>query len=149
MDILNPVMHSICRSHRTGVSTFANRCIPTRRPKFAKELPPLPPDRKLFFKTPPLKIFKTADTQAKQTEIRTNKMTSKTQKYRDLTLTEDRRPAYNSVYVAIAGEMVTRRSVLLRNIVLNGQESASNPLLHIHAKRWLQFLTTQTFKTIK
>lgn len=41
----------------------------------------------------------------------------------------------NSVYVAIAGEVVNRRSVLLSNIVLNGQESASNPLLHIHAKR--------------
>jgi len=44
----------------------------------------------------------------------------------------------NSVYVAIAGEVVNRRSVLLRNFVLNGQESASNPLLHIHAKRWRQ-----------
>ncbi|HLW07934.1 MAG TPA: hypothetical protein VKY45_10245 [Marinilabiliaceae bacterium] len=42
----------------------------------------------------------------------------------------------NSVYVAIAGEEVNRRSMLLRNFVLNGQESASNPLLHIHAKRW-------------
>jgi hypothetical protein len=42
----------------------------------------------------------------------------------------------NSVYVAIAGEVVNRRSVLLRNFVLNGQESASNPLLHIHAKRY-------------
>ena len=41
----------------------------------------------------------------------------------------------NSVYVAIAGEVVNRRSVLLRNFVLNGKESASNPLLHIHAKR--------------
>jgi len=41
----------------------------------------------------------------------------------------------NSVYVAIAGEVVNRRYVLLINIVLNGQESASNPLLHIHAKR--------------
>lgn len=41
----------------------------------------------------------------------------------------------NSVYVAIAGEVVNRRSVLLRNFVLNGQKSASNPLLHIHAKR--------------
>ncbi|NOG58161.1 MAG: hypothetical protein HND54_10540 [Bacteroidetes bacterium] len=41
----------------------------------------------------------------------------------------------NSVYVAIAGEMVIRRSVLLSNFVLNGEESASNPLLHIHAKR--------------
>jgi|APHot6391423262_1040250.scaffolds.fasta_scaffold03130_2 hypothetical protein len=41
----------------------------------------------------------------------------------------------NSVYVAIAGEVVNRRSVLLRNFVVNGKESASNPLLHIHAKR--------------
>jgi hypothetical protein len=43
----------------------------------------------------------------------------------------------NSVYVAIAGEVVNRRSVLLRNFVLNGKESASNPLLHIHAKRYM------------
>ena len=42
----------------------------------------------------------------------------------------------NSVYVAIAGEVVNRSSVLLINIVLNGQKSASNPLLHIHAKRY-------------
>ena len=41
----------------------------------------------------------------------------------------------NSVYVAIAGEAVNRRSVLLRNFVLNGQVSASNPILHIQAKR--------------
>jgi IS4 transposase len=47
----------------------------------------------------------------------------------------DRTPAGNSVYVAIAGEVVNRRSVLLRNLVLNGQENASNPLLHIHANR--------------
>ena len=38
----------------------------------------------------------------------------------------------------IAGEVVNRRSVLLRKFVLNGQESNSNPLLHIHAKRWQQ-----------
>ena len=48
----------------------------------------------------------------------------------------------NSVYVAIAGEVVNRRSVLLRNIVLTGEESASNPLLHIHAKRWASFKKT-------
>lgn len=42
---------------------------------------------------------------------------------------------HNSVYVAIAGEVVNRRSVPLRNLVLNGQESASNPLLLIHATR--------------
>lgn len=41
----------------------------------------------------------------------------------------------NSVYLAIAGEVANRRSVLLRNFVLNGKKSASNPLLHIHANR--------------
>ena len=45
----------------------------------------------------------------------------------------------NSVYVAIAGEVVNRRSVLLKNIVLYGQLSASNPLLHIHANRYSQW----------
>ena len=44
----------------------------------------------------------------------------------------------NSVYVAIAGEVVNRRSVLLRHIVQNGQVSAFNPLLHIHANRYAQ-----------
>jgi hypothetical protein len=50
----------------------------------------------------------------------------------------DKKPTANSVYVAIAGEVVNRKSVLLINIVLNGQEIASNPLLHIHAKRYEQ-----------
>jgi len=52
--------------------------------------------------------------------------------------TKEGRSAGNSVYVAIAGEVVNRRSVLLRNFVLNRQVSASNPLLHIHAKRYRQ-----------
>jgi hypothetical protein len=46
-----------------------------------------------------------------------------------------RKTHHNSVYVAIPDEVVNRRSVLLRNFVLNGQASDSNPLLHIHAKR--------------
>ena|SRR5690606_21882380 len=50
----------------------------------------------------------------------------------------------NSVYVAIAGEVVNRRSVLLRNFVLNGQASASNPLLHIHANRYMQAVRNET-----
>ena len=61
--------------------------------------------------------------------------TAKTHTGQGLTMTEDRRPACNSVYVAIAGEVVNRRSVLLKNFVLNGKESTSNPLLHIHANR--------------
>ncbi len=44
----------------------------------------------------------------------------------------------NSVYVAIAGEVINQRSVLLRNFVLTVQVSGSNPLLHIHAKRYRQ-----------
>jgi hypothetical protein len=44
--------------------------------------------------------------------------------------------AENSVYVAIAGEVVNRRSVHLRNFELIGRVSAANPLLHIHAKRY-------------
>ncbi len=39
------------------------------------------------------------------------------------------------MFGAIAGEVVKRRSVALGNFRLNGQESASDPLLHIHAER--------------
>jgi len=49
-----------------------------------------------------------------------------------------RTPTANSVYVAIAGEVVNRRSVHLINFCGGGQESASNSLLHIHANRWQQ-----------
>ncbi len=55
---------------------------------------------------------------------------------RRLQAMNENKRTHNSVYVAIAGEVVNRRFVLLRNFVVNGQESASNPLLHIHAKRW-------------
>ncbi len=54
-----------------------------------------------------------------------------------------RTPACNSVYVAIAGEVLNRKSVLLRNFVLNGQENASKPLLHIHANRYRAYLPTR------
>lgn len=53
----------------------------------------------------------------------------------------------NSLYVAIAGEVGNRRAVLLRNFVLNGKESASNPLLHIHVKRWWHMQRTTEFNT--
>ena len=45
---------------------------------------------------------------------------------------------HNSVYVAIAGSVVNRRSVHPRNFVLNGKGSASNPLLLIHTDRYQQ-----------
>jgi hypothetical protein len=76
---------------------------------------------------------KTANTQARQK----TKMTVESQINSDLTMTMDRRPVYNSVYVAIASEVVNRRSVLLKNFEQNEQKSASNPLLHIHANRSL------------
>jgi hypothetical protein len=53
-------------------------------------------------------------------------------------MTNDKTPAANSVYVSIAGAVVNRRSLLLRNFVLHGKVITSNPLLHIHAKRWPQ-----------
>jgi hypothetical protein len=54
---------------------------------------------------------------------------------RRLQAMNENKRTHNSVYVAIAGKVVNQRSVLLRNFVLNGQESASNPLMHIHANR--------------
>ncbi|WP_238325368.1 hypothetical protein, partial [Lunatimonas lonarensis] len=56
----------------------------------------------------------------------------------------ERTPGGNSVYVAIAGEVVNRRSVHLRNFILSGQVNASNPLLHIHAKRYRQSRILET-----
>lgn len=50
-------------------------------------------------------------------------MTLKHQTYNYLTKVEDRRPALNSGYVAIAGEVVNQRFVLQLNLVLNGLES--------------------------
>ena len=55
-------------------------------------------------------------------------------------MTNDKTPAANSVYVSIAGAVVNRRSLLLRNFVLHGKVITSNPLLHIHAKRCRQYL---------
>jgi hypothetical protein len=54
----------------------------------------------------------------------------------------------DSVHVAIAGEEEYRRSLLLRKFVLNGQESASNPLLHIHANRYQQAKQTENFTAL-
>jgi hypothetical protein len=76
-----------------------------------------------------------AKTQAWQRVCLSNRTTETTDKQTD----EKEHRSDNSVYVAIAGEVVNRRSVLLRNFVLNGQESASNPLLHIHANRCVLF----------
>jgi hypothetical protein len=48
-----------------------------------------------------------------------------------MTKTKRKARTANRVYLAIAGDVVNRRSVLLKNIVLNGQGSASKcPTLH-------------------
>ena len=73
-----------------------------------------------------------AQTKAWQRVCLSQRTTKPTEKPTD----EEEARCPNSVYVAIAGEVVNRRSVHLRNFVLNGQESASNPLLHIHANRY-------------
>ncbi|MCC5923486.1 MAG: hypothetical protein JJT77_06855 [Crocinitomicaceae bacterium] len=74
-----------------------------------------------------------ANTQTKtwQRVCLSNRTTKTTDKQSD----EKEHRSDNSVYVAIAGVVVNRRYVPLRNFVVNGQVSASNPLLHIHAKR--------------
>lgn len=99
-----------------------------------------PTQEKLFFKISfPSNIFKTATAQPTHKDQNTNwTMTAKPLSDLTFTTRTTRTPAGNSVYVAIAGEVVNRRSVHLRNFVLNRQESASNPLLHIHANRWQQ-----------
>jgi hypothetical protein len=62
-------------------------------------------------------------------------LSQRTTKTTDNQTDEKEHRSDNSVYVAIAGEVVNRRFVHLRNFVLNEQVSASNPLLHIHANR--------------
>jgi len=85
---------------------------------------------------------------AKATQEKRNFKKCPTARQKTMNITATNRPTNhgrqgstggNSVYVAIAGVVVNRRSVLLRNFVLNGPESASNPLLHIHAKRCKRF----------
>ena len=82
----------------TGVSTFAIRTSQHKDQKLQKSFHLCHPKENYFLKSLPSKIFKTADTQARQTENRNYKMTAKTQKYNNLTMTVDRRPAYNITY---------------------------------------------------
>jgi hypothetical protein len=79
-----------------------------------------------------------AQTQAWQRVCLPYRTTNPTDKPTD----ENEHRSDNSVYVPIAGEVVNRRSEHLKNFVLNGQESASNPLLHIHANRWHSCIET-------
>jgi hypothetical protein len=116
-------------SQHTGVSTFASRTSPSTVQSLQKSFHlSTPKEIQNIFSSPSKKI-KTPDTQTNPTKTR------KLNKDNGLQTRWTRTPAGNSVYVAIAGEVVNRRSVLLRNFVLKGQESASNPLLHIHAIR--------------
>ena len=100
------------------------------KPKIAKELATFVLKGKKFSKMPHARLKRTTVKRRDKYGI-DNRLTLWTEKE------EARCP--NSVYVAIAGEVVNRRSVLLKNFVLNGQVSVSNPLLHIHAKRCVPF----------
>ncbi len=100
-----------------------------------------PTREKLFFKISfPSKNFKNANTQPDRKTF--GQLVAKLNIDKGCKTRTTRTPGHNSVYVAIAGEVVNRRSVLLKNFVLNGQVSASNPLLHIHANRWATLYQT-------
>jgi hypothetical protein len=79
----------------TGVSTFAIRTSQRTDQKLQKSFHLCHPKENYFLKSLHSKIFKTTNTQAKQTENKINKMTAKAYIYNDLTMTVDRRPAYN------------------------------------------------------
>jgi len=83
-------------SQPTGVSTFAIRTSQRTDQKLQKSFHLYHPKENYFLKSLPSKIFKTANTQAKQTENEINKMSVKAQIDNDLTMTVDRSPAYNS-----------------------------------------------------
>lgn len=110
-----------------------------RKPKLHKEYAFLLPEKICFKKIPSLlKNFKNAiPLPNRQKRILT--MTVKFNTDKGFGTRTTITPACNSVYVSIAGEVIIRRSVILRNFVLNGQESASKPLLHIHANRYMAF----------
>jgi hypothetical protein len=112
--------------------TFASRTSRHTSQSLQKSVPVTTLDKIQNIFSCPSKKIKTPNTQAK------TKKTRKLNKDNGLQTRWTRTPAGNSVYVAIAGVVANRSAVLLRNFVLNGQESASNPLLHIHAKRYKQ-----------
>jgi hypothetical protein len=86
-----------------------------------------------FLKSLPSKIFKTANTQAKQTENEINKMTEKAQIYNDLTMTEDRRPAYNSTYPKVAVQWLNQALCFYQSFCLVDSEVLRNCQLLVAA----------------
>jgi hypothetical protein len=90
-----------------------------------------------FLKSIPSKIFKTANTQAKQTENEINKMTAKAQKYCDLILTEDRRPAYNSTYPKVAVQWLNQALYFYHSLCLVDSEVFRIRHLRVAANRYL------------
>ncbi len=106
------------------------------KPKIAKELPPLPPEGKIILKSLPSKIFKTADTQARQTETRTSKMTNIAQRYHDL---KRKKASLQHCIKAIAGEVVKSRSVHLINFSGGGQVIALKSATALILDRYSQW----------
>ncbi|MCO5278627.1 MAG: hypothetical protein M9911_11600 [Saprospiraceae bacterium] len=87
----------------------------------------------------PSKNFKNANAQADRKTF--GQLVAKLNNDKGCKTRTTRTPACNTGLAAMAGDVVNRRSVLLKIFVLNGQVSASNPLLHIHANRYLGLRT--------
>jgi hypothetical protein len=65
-------------------------------------------------------------------------MTAKAQKYNDLTMTVDRRPAYNSRFAKAGVSCFYDSEVQNSSFVHLMKFSAKNPRLRKAAKRWVQ-----------
>jgi len=92
---------------------------------------PAPPTQNYFLKFPPLlKIFKTATTQPTQT--------AKTHADSGLTMTEERRPAANSVLPQLAVTCKIEAECYYQTFVKVDSEVLRNRQLRQHAKRWAQ-----------
>ena len=122
----------------TGVSTFAIRTSQRTDQKLQKSFHLCHPKENYFLKSLPSKIFKTASTQAKQTENEINKMTAKAQIYNDLTMTVDRRPAYNSTYKKLAVQWLNEVRFFNQTLVQVDSFVLRNRQLLIAAKRYGQ-----------
>jgi len=122
-------------SQPTGVSTFAIRTSQRSDQKLQKSFHLCHPKENYFLKSLPLKIFKTANTQAKQTENEINKMTEKAQIYNDLTMTVDRRPAYNSGFAKKRVQWLIEHSTSHQLLCYIDSFELRNPLLRKAAKR--------------
>lgn len=112
----------------TLVSTFASCTMQSTDQSLQKSLQVSIPDKNYFLKSPTLlKIFKPANTQSTQTP---NLDTDK-----NLTLTQDRRPATNSVLPQLAVTCKIEAECSYQTFVQVDSEVLRNRQLRQHAKR--------------